>query len=102
MCVIWGGWSAKELGIALRCKCHEPSLGYMLKDCVDAHRALQWTMECGQKYPDVYIVCAYGLAHEVPKNKGGMSFLKGESELQVLPVGRVTHAVAGVIRCGAL
>jgi len=59
-------------------------------------------MECGQKYPDVYMGCAYGLADEVPRDKCGMSFLKGESELQVLPIGRVTLTVTGVVRCGAL
>ncbi len=46
--------------------------------------------------------CAYGLANEVPRDKGGMPFRKGESGMQVLPVGRVTLAVTGVVRCGAL
>ena len=59
-------------------------------------------MKCGQKYPDVYMGCAYGLADEVPRDKGGMPFLKGESGLQVPPVGRGTLAVSGVVRCGAL
>ncbi len=46
--------------------------------------------------------CAYGLADEVPRDKGGLPFLKGEIELHVLPVERVTLAVTGVVRCGAL
>jgi hypothetical protein len=46
--------------------------------------------------------CAYGLADEVPRDKGGMPFRKGESGLQVLTVGRVTLAVTGVVRCGAM
>ncbi len=53
-------------------------------------------------YPGAYMGCAYGLVDEVPRDKGGMSFLKGESGLQVLPYGRVTLVVAGVVRCGAL
>ena len=35
------------------------------------------------RYPDVYVGCAYGLVDEVPRDKGGMPFLKGESGLQV-------------------
>jgi hypothetical protein len=54
------------------------------------------------RYPEVNMGCAYGLANEVPRDKGGMPFRKGESGMQVLPVGRVTLAVTGVVRCGAL
>ena len=72
MCVIGSGWSAKELGIALNYKCHEPSSGYLLKVCVAIQRALQLTVECGQKWPNIYSGYAYGLADEVPRDKGTM------------------------------
>ena len=77
MCVMGGGWSAKELGIALNYRCHEPNSRYRLKVCGAAQRALQWTVECGQKCPNVNSGYAYGLVDEVSRDKGTMPLLKG-------------------------